>query len=57
MTVEIIVDPEKPDPDELDKVRGLLQEGGVGVVPTDTVYGIVAMATHRSSSGCEFSAC
>lgn len=31
------------------KVARVLKEGQIGVIPTDTVYGVVALATNREA--------
>lgn len=38
----ITVDPDRPDPDALERAAALLRRGGVAAVPTDTVYGLAA---------------
>ena len=39
-----MVDGREPDPGVLETPGKLLESGGVGVIPTDTIYGIVALA-------------
>ena len=39
------------DDAQLAEVAALLQRGGVVVLPTDTVYGLVAMASDRAATG------
>jgi L-threonylcarbamoyladenylate synthase len=36
-------------PEDVERAAALLRDGGIGVVPTDTVYGLVALATHEGA--------
>ncbi|MHB8896524.1 MAG: L-threonylcarbamoyladenylate synthase [Candidatus Geothermincolia bacterium] len=40
------IDQEKFEPEEVRRCAELLAAGGVGIIPTDTVYGIAALATN-----------
>jgi len=44
MLLRIEVDRGRPDPDAIERCAVILEGGGIGVVPTDTVYGIAALA-------------
>lgn len=37
------------DPDAIDAAAGVLDSGGIVVIPTDTVYGVAAAASRRSA--------
>ncbi|MBN1288869.1 MAG: L-threonylcarbamoyladenylate synthase, partial [Actinobacteria bacterium] len=34
---------------DVEVIAGLLNKGGLGIIPTDTVYGIAALATHQEA--------
>ena len=36
-------------PDDVARAAAVLSEGGVGLIPTDTVYGLAALATHKAA--------
>lgn len=36
-------------PRDIEQLSGLLERGGVGIIPTDTVYGIAALASHSGA--------
>lgn len=43
------IHPENPEPRKISQVIGVLQEGGIIVYPTDTIYGIGCDLTNRKS--------
>lgn len=45
----IAVDAENPDVAVIEKVADILLEGGVVVIPTDTVYGLAALSTNTKA--------
>lgn len=50
MPAELLkIHPENPEPRKVEKVVRVLQEGGIIVYPTDTVYGIGCDLMHRRS--------
>jgi len=40
-TEVVVVDPEDPDPQVVERAAGVVREGRLAIVPTDTVYGVV----------------
>lgn len=40
-TTVVPVDPQEPDPARIEEAAALIKQGGLAVVPTDTVYGLV----------------
>tara|TARA_B100000780_G_C20890005_1_gene354153 strand:+ start:481 stop:633 length:153 start_codon:yes stop_codon:yes gene_type:complete len=41
MAAELIrINPDKPNPEEIQRVVNVLRDGGVIIYPTDTVYGL-----------------
>lgn len=49
MTQHFQVDPQAPDPETIEKVVEILESGGVVVFPTETVYGIGALARNAEA--------
>ncbi len=45
--MRVIIDPERPKPRVVDQVCKILQQGGVIVYPTDTVYGLGCMISNK----------
>jgi L-threonylcarbamoyladenylate synthase len=40
-TEVIAVDPQEPEPEAIQRAADVIREGGLVVLPTDTVYGLV----------------
>lgn len=49
MTIKIVAEKGRVSSDEIMQAAEILKSGGIGIVPTDTVYGIVALATNPDS--------
>lgn len=45
----IIVGPSGLTPEDLTRLESILKGGGIGIVPTDTVYGLAALATDEAA--------
>jgi len=45
----IAIDPQEPEPWLVSKAAAILKNGGVGVLPTDTVYGLACSIEHQRS--------
>jgi len=45
----IVVDPQKPSPEAVDEAAAILNAGGIIGFPTETVYGLAALITHRAA--------
>lgn len=48
-TQVIKLDPKRPNPDQIRQVAGQLLEGKIAAVPTETVYGLFACASHKEA--------